>query len=229
MAGGGLQQGSNVFSQAAQGLGTAGAAARNLTGFKPQTLAQTDLTPYQNPFTQQVVDRSLGSIDRMRQMGINQVGANATGAGAFGGSRHGVAEAETNRAAMEQAANTSANLFSQGFGQAQNAAKFDIGNQFNAANTQLQAANQLGSLSNLGFGMGRQVQQDQLAQGGQQQALMQQLLNNAKSQYSGYTNAPGKSLQYPLASIGGVPQPQTQTTSSKPGLLGLLSMGLGLL
>ena len=61
-------------------------------------IASTDLGQYTNPFESQVVQNTLGDIERQRQMSLNQTGAKATAAGAFGGSRQGVMEAETNRA-----------------------------------------------------------------------------------------------------------------------------------
>jgi len=196
--------------------------------YRPQQLAQTNLQPYMNPYTQNVVNTSMGQIDRMRQMGLNDVGAQASGANAFGGSRHGVAEAETNRAAMETAGQTAANLYSQNFNQAQQGAQYDIGNQMQGANMRLGAANQLGNLSNLGFGMGQQLNQNLTQQGALQQGVQQSLIDSARQQYAGFTGAPGQSLQYPLAAIGGVPQPMSTTETKSPGIFNFLSAALAM-
>jgi hypothetical protein len=106
-----------------------------LTNFSPEQVqagqfAGTNMSPYMNPYTQNVVDTSLNSIDRARQMELQRGAGAAAGAGAFGGSRHGVADALTNEAALRQSAETSANLYNQGYQQATGLAMQDIGNRF---------------------------------------------------------------------------------------------------
>ena len=92
----------------------------------------------------------------------------------------------------------------------------------------LQAGSQLGNLSNLGFGMGQQVQNRMDQQGLAQQALNQQLINDAKGQYAGYTGAPANSLQYLLQAVGGAPAVGSQTKGYTPGLFDYLSLGAGM-
>jgi hypothetical protein len=80
-------------------------------------------------------------------MALNRVGDNAVSAGSFGGSRQGIAEAETNRAFLNQAAQTAAQLRASGFGQARSAAQ-DLAARNQAAqgqqlSRQLQAADAL--------------------------------------------------------------------------------------
>lgn len=218
----------NIYQQSAQAYrGALGGTAMGM-GYQPQTLAQTNMQPYMNPYTQNVVNTTLGDINRMRQMGLNDVGAQATRAGAFGGSRQGVAEAETNRAAMDAAARAAGGLYQQGFTQAQGAAQQDIANQMAANQMRLGAANQMGSLANLGFGMGQQLNQGLTQQGALQQGVQQALIDAARGQYAGFTGAPGQSLQYPLAAIGGVPNPMSETTTKQPGLFNFLSLALGM-
>ena len=80
-------------------------------------------------------------------MATQQGAAQAARARAFGGSRQGVAEAETNRAALEQAARTSAQLRQQGFQTAGEMAARDIGFGLQGAQQRLAAAQQLGALT----------------------------------------------------------------------------------
>lgn len=89
-------------------------------------LAGRDVSPYMNAYQDQVVDRALGDIERARKMQQNRNAAQAVSAGAFGGDRQGIVEAETNRAFLEQAANTAAQLRSQGFDKASQLAVGDI-------------------------------------------------------------------------------------------------------
>lgn len=229
-------QAQNVYQQASQGISQAMGGAAQGMGFKPMAVgapSQRTMQQYMNPYESQVVGQSLQDIERSRQMAQAQTGAQATAAGAFGGSRHGVQAAETNRAFAEQAARTASGLRQSGYqtGQqmAQQAALANQAAQQQAAQFRLGAGAQLGNLANIGFGMGQQIQQDMTQQGALQQALQQQLINEAKGQYAGYTGAPAQSLSYLLSAVGGSPQPTTTTQSKDLGLFDYLSLGLGVL
>lgn len=99
---------------------------------KPQSLLSTDLGAYQNPFQSQVIDNTLGDLNKARQLQIQSDQDAAIGRGAFGGSRSALLESETNRNFAEQAARASGNLRSQGFDRATSLAGQDIGRQFDA-------------------------------------------------------------------------------------------------
>lgn len=221
MAGAGQMGGAgpqNVFQQSAgayQGaLGGTGAA-----------MAGPNINAFQNPYQQQVTDRTLQGLERQRQMQTNTLGAQATAANAFGGSRHGVAEALTNEAFARQGADTLAGLNAQGFNTALGAAQ-------NQQGMLMQGAGQLGNLAQQGFGMGQAINQQQMQQGGLQQGLQQMLMDRARQQYQGFTGAPQQALQLPLAAVGASnmgQSTQTGNVSQQPGLFNYLSLGLGLL
>tara|TARA_R110002050_G_scaffold83059_1_gene177517 strand:+ start:213 stop:1730 length:1518 start_codon:yes stop_codon:yes gene_type:complete len=99
---------------------------------KPQSLLSTDLGAYQNPFQSQVIDNTLGDLNKARQLQIQSDQDAAIGRGAFGGSRSALLESETNRNFAEEAARASGNLRSQGFDRATSLAGQDIGRQFDA-------------------------------------------------------------------------------------------------
>ena len=212
----------NIFTQAQQGITGAGLSTAAGMDFGPGTLATTNLAPYFNPYTQEVIDVTMGDLERQRQMQQNMLGAQATAARAFGGSRQGVEAALTNEGFARQMAQTSAGLRQAGFQQSQVAAQQDIQNR-------LQSEMQLANISNLGFGMGQSVQQQMAQQGLQQQMLQQALMDAAKGQYAGYTGAPAQSLGYMAQALGATPVPQTQTTTRQPGLFDYLTMGAGIL
>jgi hypothetical protein len=144
-----------------QGLTDAMSSTRGLMNYNPQSvtagqLANTDLRTYMNPYTDEVIDRSLSDLERGRQGAISNTQGQATAAGAFGGSRHGVADSLIGREFADSAGSLAANLRNAGWSQALGSAQFDIGNrlgadQFNSqqglagANFRLGAANQLGS------------------------------------------------------------------------------------
>jgi hypothetical protein len=62
----------------------------------------------------------MSDINRQRDLAVGQTGDAAMRAGAFGGSRHGVAQAETERAYGDIAARTAAGLRGDAFNQAAN-------------------------------------------------------------------------------------------------------------
>ena len=181
------------------------------------TIAGTNLSQYQNPYTQQVIDASAQDVLRNAQMGLNVLGTQATRAGAFGGSRHGIAMGELGRGVAEQLAQQSAGLRQAGFTQAQQMAQQDIQNRMS------QAA-QLGALGQQSFGYGQAIQSQLSQQGAQQQAIQQALIDAAKAQYAGYTGAPAAGLGYVSQALGATPVPQTQTTSRQPGLFDYLTL-----
>lgn len=151
--------------QQARGVAAA-LPAREFAGFNPlyqageAQLTNLGLTPFtgeeisafQNPYEQQVVQNTLQDIEDQRRMGQIAEAQRATAARAFGGSRQGVQQALTNQAALRQAATTAANLRMQGYGQAAQLAQ--------------QARN-----------IGRQGAMDVMGLGGARQAFTQQQLD----------------------------------------------------
>lgn len=161
----GLQQ--RAFSQAAS-LGAGNPAysdalngSRSLLTYTPDNveagqLSGTNLAPYMDPWTNEVINAGLGDIERFRELGINNDQSTATTQGAFSNSRLGLERAATNEAALRSAGALASGLRSEGFRRAQDLALADIGNRFGAqqanqqaglagANLRLGAANQLGS------------------------------------------------------------------------------------
>ena len=222
----------------------------------PQTLSGTDMSAYMNPYDDAVVQANEADILRGAQMGMNNLQGQAQAARAFGGSRHGVAMGEIGRDTVSQLAQASAGLRQAGFQNAQNAALADIQNnlqgqlanqqagmgdisnqmQADLANQQaglagaqqrLGAANQLGQLANLGFGMGQTVNRNLATQGAQQQALQQALFDAARKQFQGFVNQPVQGLNYVTSALNAKPvsTPQTVTQTKTPGLFDYLTLG----
>lgn len=237
-----------------QQVSTVGQSAR----VTPQTLASTNLDTYMNPYTDAVIKQNEADILRGAQIGLNELSSQAQAAGSFGGSRHGIQGAELGRASLEQLAQSSAGLRQSNFANAQQMALQDIQNnmQGQLANQQggigdinrelqaslanqsaglqgaqqrLGAANQLGQISNLGFGMGQQVNQNLATQGAMQQALQQMVMDNAANKFNQYTAQPAIGLQYLNAALGATPSDnvfnQTKTETKTPGLFDYLSLG----
>jgi len=249
MANGGYQQpmaaptqpmaGGNVGQTSANAYNTAVNATGMGMGFTPttvtpNTVAGTDMTQYQNPFQQQVIDASMADMNRANQMALNNVGAQA--GSAFGGDRHAIAEAETNNNFARQAAAMTAGLNQAGYQNAQNMAQFDIGNNFAAQNqnnannfaanqSMMGGANQLANLSQQGFNYNQQINEGLANTGNAQQNLMQQIINAANGQYGDITGYGQNMLNLPIAAVGGAQFPTTQTNARQPGLFDYLTLG----
>lgn len=207
----------NVFNQASNGLTGAMGTTQGIAN-----MGFGNINQFMNPYVDQVMKRSRADLDQSRQMALNDVGAQASAAGAFGGSRHGLVEAATNREFADATADLSSNLRMNGYNTALGAAQADAGLRLNAAN-------QLGNLSNMGFGMGQAVQGMQNMAGSQQQAINQALIDAGRQQFAGYQQAPYQGLSAMVSATGGAPIASTETRSSSPGLLGMLSGGASIL
>ena len=73
----------NINTLAAQGVKGAGMGTVSGKGYQPQTLAQTNLSPYMNPYTTDVIKATEADILRGGQLGINELGAQAQAAKAL--------------------------------------------------------------------------------------------------------------------------------------------------
>lgn len=199
------------------------------------SLATANMQQYMSPYTEQVIQRGQQDIMRQQQQGMNQLGAQATAAKAFGGSRHGVAEGVAAGEYGRMAGDFAAQQREKAYQQALGAAQYDIGQEqqraLQQANLQQQTslANQqaalagagvqqaaAGGLAGLGgqaFGMGQATQAAVGEQAQFQRRMQQQLLDLAKQQYMGQTGAPLAGLGALSQILGGIPTPQTTTTS----------------
>lgn len=158
-----------------QALGTYGDIAQG------GALARTDLTPYMNPFTKNVVDTTMGELGRQQGLDRLNIANEAQAQNAFGGDRFAIENAESARNWNQQKANTASQLYNTGFNTATDNAKFDIGAEANAAGA-------LGNLANQGFQWGNDLAQQSAIAAKDQQGSMQALLDAIKGQYQGFTN-----------------------------------------
>ena len=230
--------------QAAQG------GAQDVMGYQPQQvtpgwLSGTDLSPYMNPYTQDVIDKTMPLIDQQRQIANNQGADLAAKSGAFGGSRQGIAEGVTNAQSALGAGQLGAQLNAANFAQAQQGAIGDLnrslaGQQSNqaaglqGAGLRLNAANSLGNLTQQGqqaqfAGINAALQGQGMLQQNQQQQLAGQ-----QQQYTEQRQQPIDALRIAMSALGGVPYGQTQTSTqtgpgptSNPYLTGLGALGTG--
>lgn len=207
----------------------------------PGFLSGTDLSPYMNPYTQDVINPSMQLLDQQRQMGNNQTADLASKTGAFGGSRQGVAEGVNNAQSALLGGQLGAQLNSANFLNAQGQATNDLNRSLTAqqsnqqaglagAAQRLNAANSLGALT-------QTASQDNLARmqaamGGQGmlQQQNQQQLSATQQQYDEQRQQPIDQLQILLSALKGVPYGQTQTQTGpgptyNPGMQALGGLG----
>ena len=146
---------------------------------------------YQNPYTSEVVDRSLADLERQRQIQGTSDNARAIAAGAYGGSRQGVADSLTNEAFAREGGNLAANLRLQGFNTALGAAQTDVAQQQSLGQAQIGA----------GYG----ALQNQLAAGGQMQGQNQALLDQQYADFAEQRDYPLQQLAIRQSALGQTP------------------------
>jgi len=180
------------------------------------SLLNTDIGAYQNPYQTQVIDNTLGDLNRARQMQIQSDQDAAIGRGAFGGSRSALLESETNRNFADRAGNIAADLRSRGFDRATNLAGMDIDNEFR--NRGFQAGllgNQLSDqYRNLGLLSGI---------GGQQQGLQQRGMDAGYNEFMRALNYGPQQLGLLAQGVSALPTQTNTTSSNKPGTLSSLA------
>lgn len=207
-------------------------------------LSGTDLTPYLNPYTNDVVNAALDDLRHAREVQGVSDNAAATAAHAFGGTRQAVLDANTTNDYLRNVASTTAALRQAGYQNAQQAALADIGNrmsadQFNAtgaynasmanaandlagAGLRMNAANQYSALGN--DYVNQLIRQGGLysAVGAQQQALQQAQDDAAYEEFMRQLNYPYQQQQLRNQAVGMMPMQQTttQTTSKQGDVLG---------
>jgi hypothetical protein len=226
-----------AFAQAQQMAASAGAYQPSQVS--AGQLSSTDLSPYMNPYTKDVLQSSLDTLNMQRQTGLNAAQEAANKARAFGGSRLGIQEGVVNAAAQQQAGQLAAQLNAQNYTQAQAAAQADM-----ARRMESQRLNQAAGLSGAGLGLQGAQTLGGLAQEGQNafltgatsalaaqtaiQQQQQQELAAAQQAYTEQQQFPLQQLQIPIQALGITPYGQTSTQTKTGGESGSgLMTGLG--
>lgn len=128
----------SAYGQASAGLGQGMEALQRGMGMD---FGSADLTPYMNPYQQQVMQQMNQQFGDLRQQTMNDLNQQATSAGAFGGSRHGVATGQALADLGKTQAQQQAALLQSGYSDAANRWAADRANLMAGGDT----------LANLGF------------------------------------------------------------------------------
>jgi len=225
------QIGQGTAAATIAGLGGASVAGQaNTQGF------QNQVGGYMNPYMNQILAPQLAEANRNYDIGATKQQSAATQAGAFGGSREAIMAAEN-----ERNRNTGLNqIYGQGlntaYTNAQNQYNQNLQNQLAGYGMANQAAGQLGQLGQNQYQQNMGINTLQNQYGGQQQALQQQGLTQAYSDFQNQQNYPYKQLGFMSDLIRGLPLGQQSTasvytpppsTAQSIGSLGLGAYGIG--
>jgi hypothetical protein len=202
-------------------LGVLGQSAPQVTA---GALANTNLSPYMNPYTQSVINTTLPIMQQQLGLSQNQQQNQANASNAFGGSRMGVQQGVTQAQGAMNMANMAAGLNQANFTQAQAGATGDLQRQLAAAQGNQQAVlgtqqNQVGAANSLA-GIGNNMNQNAYIQslalgsaGQQEQTQAQNQIAANMGQFNQAWNYPTTQMNTLLASLGMTPYGQSQTTS----------------
>ena len=249
----GFQQGFNSMNAGMQGLGQYAATAPggyNPAFANAAPGINQAMQPYQNPYQQQVIDNTAGQMTRDRDQALNQVQGQAAQAGAFGGGRQGLVEQGVYNDANRNIGDMAAQYNRQGYMDQAGLGAQDINNQMqtgfanqNAANQAGQFNNQfgmqqadmlfqnamkggtgLGNLAGSSYGVGSDINNQQMQSGQLMQSLQQALFGQGQDMFNQYTGQPSNLLKLRLESLGMNPMNDTGTTTqtNDPGLYGVL-------
>ena len=224
------QQAFQIAQQAATGqvgsqqLAQATEAAQRAAAYNPQQFQQ-NVQGFMNPYQQNVIDTTMNRLAQARAERDAATKAQLASSRAFGNDRRGVYEAQLAGEQDRATAETLANLYNQGYGQAANLA---------AALPSQQLA---GAAALAGYGNQALQQQQTYANmlagvGGQQRGMAQQNLDVAYQDFLAQRGYPVEQLRILQSGLSGLP-PVTSSTSSTTtpgsGFLGTASGITGIL
>ena len=228
-------------------LGTLGTTPQQVN---PQTLAKTNLNPYMNPYTQDVINKTLPIMQQ--NLGLQQLGVanNATQNNAFGGSRMGVEQGVTQAQGAMNMAQMAAGLNQANFQQAQAGATGDITRNLTAQQLNQAAGLQQEMLNNQASagltGLGDSENKSNIANyemltnaGASQQQTAQQQINAQMAKYAQAQQYPYQGLGLMELALGQTPYNTASSTNStsntqsqqsqSPDWSNLITQGLGAL
>ena len=222
--------GSDQFNAATAGY--LGALGQNPTSVKAGQLAGTNLQPYMNPYTQDVINATLPLMQQQNALSQNQQADAAASAKAFGGSRQGIQQGVAQAQGALNIGQMAAQLNQANFAQAQAGATGDI-NRTLTADTSNQQANQAkinsDILASQGLtNTGQQMNASNVANfnmlqsaGAAQEMQQQNQINAQMAKFNQAFNYPQQQLGVLESSLGMTPHDtstsgQSNTTTTTP-------------
>jgi len=185
-------------------------AAQRAAGYSPAQF-QTDVQGFMSPYQENVVDATMRRLAQSRAERDAATKASLAASRAFGNERRGVYEAQLAGEQDLNTAQTLANLYQQGYGQAAGLAS-------NLPTQQLAGASQLAGFGTQALSQ-EQARQQMLAGVGQaQRGMAQQNLDLAYQDFLAQRGYPVEQLKILQSGISGTPAlTSTTQTSTAPG------------
>lgn len=190
------------------------------------SILNRNIASYMNPYTDEVVNRSMQDIARQRDIALTANQGKVAAANAFGNTRRGIQEAAVVDPYAKSMADTAAQLRQQGYTQATGLATGDIDRETQArqtaANLGLSAAQQGAAIGGQQQAMGYEAGTQLAGVGAQQQALSQ-------AQMDAIRNLPLEQQQIinqalSLNPAGGAGNVSTSSGGSKQSIWGTLGL-----
>ena len=236
-----LDAASGVIGRSSGAFSDAAGGARGVMGYQPgQVQAGNfltgDVSSYMSPYTQNVEENALRTLDEQRQRSINQTGDAAIASGAFGGSRHGVMEGVVNAESAKNAGALSAGLRDEAFRNAQSmmtndqnralqADSFNVQSGLQGADQRLRASGYLGDIATADQSSFLQGTQAALAAGNQRQGQAQAGIDADRMLFNEMRGYPLEQLDIRLNALGMTPYgsntQQTAPSSANPAMAGI--------
>ena len=237
----------NVGLGAYQGgqAGFMGALAQSPSAVTAGQLSNTNLDPYMNPYTKDVINASLPIMQQNLALSQNQQQNQANSANAFGGSRQGIQQGVTQAQGALGMGQMAAGLNQANFTQAQAAASGDIANRLKAdQGNQSAAQNKINSdiLASQGLTASGDAQQKAnvanyamlTSAGAQQQQQAQLGINSQIAKFAQAWGYPQQQLGTLEGALGMTPHDTATsgtstsqtTTESSPNFMQLAQAGL---
>ena len=183
-------------------------------------------TQYMNPYTDEVINSTIGDINRQYDGALVGIDDMAARGDAWGGGRHAVLESENNRNRIDQIAKTGGQLRSAGYESGRAAFENDQRRALSAGQQLTSGAGALAGLTGSDAAALEAIGQTQQSRGDANLGL-------AYSDYLRQQQWPYQQLNFALGALKGVPYSQTSTSNSvsdqilqNPSILG---QGIGAL
>jgi len=196
-------------------------ASRALTNMGASPISAENISQYQNPYSQAVMQTTLDELERRQQISDQGMADQAVKSGAYGGARFGVQQAESQRNLRDVQAKAAADIQAKSYQQALAAAQADKQRQGQAGQQYGNIAGQEMQLG--GAGLSGLYQAGQL---GQTQA--QAGRDIAYEDFQRQQQFPYAQTQYAAGILGGMPQPMTTYSQQPTAGTGQRLLGLGI-
>ena len=201
------------------------ATSRAYTSMGAAPITAGDISRYQSPYTQAVMQTTLDELGRRQQIADQRLSDQAVKSGAYGGARYGVQQAESQRNLRDIQAKTATDIQSRAYQQALAAAQAE-------RQRQGAAGQQYGQIAGQEMGLGGQGLAGLYQAGQLGQTQGQAGRDIAYEDFLRQQQHPYAQTQYAAGILGGMPQPMTTyqqqpTAGTGSRLLGLGIAGLG--